>query len=55
VAGKVIMTKSADVKPGASVQQLNIAHLAAASYMLHVSFESTGAPEETVYTIQKLQ
>lgn len=55
VAGRVVMTKTAEVKAGTSIQQFNISHLASASYLLHVSADVAGATEETVYTIQKLQ
>ncbi len=56
VAGRVVMSSSTEIKTGIYFQQLNIAHLAVASYFLHVSFDTKGeGADESIYTIQKLQ
>lgn len=56
MAGRVINHKSLDVSQGLTAEQLNIAELAAATYLLELTFtSSTGAQESTSYKIEKLK
>ena len=56
MAGRLISAQKSDVKQGANNQKIDIAHLAAATYMLEVYVTSTGGKTEaTAYKIQKLQ
>ena len=56
MTGKVLLVHSGAVKEGMTTEQLNIAPLAAATYMLEVSFKSNndGAEASTSYKIEKL-
>jgi hypothetical protein len=52
--GKMMKTQSLNVAMGTTVEQINVAELACATYMLEVTVNSeNGAPESIVYKIQK--
>jgi hypothetical protein len=54
--GRVINHRSMDVNQGLTTEQLNISELAAATYLLELSFTSTtGAQESTSFKIEKLK
>ena len=56
ITGKVVLNHSGEVKQGVTTEQLNIAELAAATYMLEVSFKAAGEQEQTTtYKIEKLK
>ncbi len=56
LAGRVINHRSIDVAQGLTAEQLNIAELAAATYLLELSFNATnGAQESTTFKIEKLK
>jgi hypothetical protein len=55
VTGKVLMAGNMPLKRGANTQQLDMAGLAAASYILQVSPKGATMSGETAYTIQKLR
>lgn len=56
MAGRVIINQSTLVKQSVTTEQLNIAELAAATYMLEVSFTENGAAKQTTsYKIDKLK
>jgi len=56
ILGKVIVSREATVTPGVTKEQIDIANLAAATYMLEVSFKaSNGTEERTSYKIDKLK
>lgn len=56
MTGKTIKTSNTDVKPGTTLEQLNISEIAAATYLLEVSFKTAGHDAEmTTYKIQKLK
>ena len=54
-AGKAILTRTVSVSPGNDQQQLNIATLPAANYMLEVTYKTDDAKEQqTTFKVQKL-
>lgn len=54
--GKIITSGSANVNAGTSTQQVNVTGLAAATYMLQVSFKTgDNAEESTSYKIEKIK
>ena len=55
VAGKVILQQNATLITGTQSQQLSLEHLAAGSYMLHVSYGNSDKLQETTYKIQKIK
>lgn len=56
MTGKTIKTSMTDIRPGATLEQLNISGLAAATYLLEVSFKTEGTEAEmTSFKIQKLK
>lgn len=56
IVGRVLITNSADISNGVTNLQLSIADLAAASYMLEVSFSVNGTTvDRTSYKIEKLK
>ncbi len=56
ILGKVIVSRQATVAPGTTKEQIDIANLAAATYMLEVTFKaSNGAEQRTSYKIDKLK
>ena len=56
MAGKIIINHSARVTQGITVEQLNISQLAAAAYMLEITFDADNtAREMTSYKIEKLK
>ena len=56
MGGKVILSSSSMVSQGTATEQVNIASLAAATYMLEVSFKTdNNAAETTSYKIEKLK
>jgi len=55
VLGRVLQESTAEVRSGITTRQLDITSLACASYMLHVTYKTAGAQQEsTTYKIQKL-
>jgi hypothetical protein len=55
VLGKVLLENTSEVKPGTVNRQIDVKQFACATYMLHASFKSNGAAEETTtYKIQKI-
>jgi hypothetical protein len=56
MAGKIVSQQKADVKQGQSIHKVDVAALAAATYMLEVYMAPTNGKEESIsYKIQKLQ
>ena len=56
MAGKVIIQHSGEVKQGIALEQLNISELAAATYLLEVSFkDNSNIDAMTSYKIEKLK
>lgn len=56
ITGRMIMKRSKDVKQGATQEELNITDLAAATYMLEVTYTTAGGNEEAAsYKIEKLK
>jgi hypothetical protein len=56
MAGKMIVQHSDDVKPGATMEHIDISKVAAATYMLEVSFrDNNTAAATTSYKIEKLK
>lgn len=54
--GRIILDQSAEVKQNTTAEQVNVSDLAAATYMLEISFDSgNGKQETTSYKIQKLK
>jgi len=57
VAGKTVLTNSTAVSQGKTLEQINVADIAAATYMLEVSFSAGAgdAGQSTSYKIEKLK
>jgi len=56
INSRVISVNSANVQVGTTKEQINVSKLAAATYMLEVTFRSeTNEEQTTTYKIQKLQ
>jgi hypothetical protein len=56
MTGKTLTTKKLAVNQGTTTEQIEISRLAAATYMLTVSFEAPGKTQETTnYKIEKLK
>ena len=56
MTGRTIINYNAQVPQGVTLEQLNISELAAATYLLEVSFKANGATEEmTSFKIEKLK
>ncbi|MFI5196264.1 MAG: T9SS type A sorting domain-containing protein [Chitinophagales bacterium] len=56
MTGRMIINHNTEIQQGITLEQLNISELAAATYLLEVSFKSDGASEEmTSFKIEKLK
>ena len=56
MAGRIVINHNAKVPQGVTLEQLDISELAAATYLLEVSFKANGATEEmTSFKIEKLK
>jgi hypothetical protein len=55
LSGKVLMNRDVTVSHNVTSEQLNIASLAAATYMLEVTFETGDGQQTTSYKIEKLK
>lgn len=55
VTGKTMVACNIDAKPGITSEQMDISYLAAATYMLNVSFTTGDKQERNSYKIEKLK